>query len=100
MGLLRYVHNALLTVSRCPAALTATRMYAPDYNAWMQTRRRRLEEKGKGTGRINPPECLLDPCGWEPLPMDLDHYTPSDKVGNELCIINSLHILSIFEGSA
>ncbi|EDV37585.1 uncharacterized protein Dana_GF13522 [Drosophila ananassae] len=79
MSLLRCVHSTLLTVSRRPAALTVTRMYAPDYQKWMAVRRRRLEEKGKGRGRIDPPECLLDPCGWEPLPMDLDHYTPSDK---------------------
>ncbi|KAH8234061.1 hypothetical protein KR038_000389, partial [Drosophila bunnanda] len=24
-------------------------------------------------------ECMDDPCGISPLPLDLDHYTPSDK---------------------
>ncbi|KAH8254287.1 hypothetical protein KR032_009327, partial [Drosophila birchii] len=26
-----------------------------------------------------PEECITDPCDWAPIPMDIEHYTPSDK---------------------
>nr|XP_016928099.1 uncharacterized protein LOC108008712 [Drosophila suzukii] len=98
MGLLQTVQRSLLmrhTVG--PLTIKRTRMYDAHK---MAVRRRRLEAmKGKkdkppqcymairrSENRCNQPrlklpraECLDDPCGDQELPMDLDHYTPSDK---------------------
>ncbi|KAH8234059.1 hypothetical protein KR038_000391 [Drosophila bunnanda] len=96
MSVMQFVPRPLLAQSRL-ATMTITRTYQTRQR--LETRRRRLEEKKKAEAeaidcyksmrrteyRCNQPrlkamheECL-DPCDVGPLPMDLLHYTPSDK---------------------
>ncbi|KAH8305952.1 hypothetical protein KR018_006579 [Drosophila ironensis] len=76
MNLIRYLQPSLLGEPFLPTMLAFTRMYSPKYIRWIEQRRRRLKT---GPTKHDRPECMEDPCGLEPLPMDLDHYTPSDK---------------------
>ncbi|XP_016997965.1 uncharacterized protein [Drosophila takahashii] len=97
MGVLQNVQRSLL-MQHSVGSLTFKRMYDVQK---MAVRRRRLEiMKNKRKDNAAPcymairrsenrcnqprlklprPECMDDPCGDMELPMDLDHYTPSDK---------------------
>ncbi|KAH8254704.1 hypothetical protein KR032_011782 [Drosophila birchii] len=88
-----------LTPRRSENRCNDPRFKATDEARNMGLRRRRLElqkqnpttalpcylSKRRSENRCNQPrlkpevdECIPDPCGLTPLPMDLEHYTPSD----------------------
>ncbi|KAH8234060.1 hypothetical protein KR038_000390 [Drosophila bunnanda] len=95
MSVMQCAPRSLLSQTKL-ATMTLTRMY--DTEKKLGIRRRRLELKKSDSDsvpcymslrrsehRCNQPrlkplvdECL-DPCDLAPLPMDLDHYTPSEK---------------------
>ncbi|KAH8401906.1 hypothetical protein KR009_008657 [Drosophila setifemur] len=97
MGVLQCVQRSLLLSPghKMATAINISRMYHDKDK--MEARRRRLAVERqwatqcykalrRSENRCNQPrlkldipECLDDPCGIQPLPMDLDHYTPSDK---------------------
>ncbi|KAH8375218.1 uncharacterized protein LOC110177406 [Drosophila serrata] len=95
MGVMQFLPRSLLAQGKL-ATMTLTRMY--DTEKKLGLRRRRLELKKnldsvpcymalrRSENRCNQPrlksmidECMDDPCGMAPLPLDLEHYTPSDK---------------------
>ncbi|KAH8375220.1 uncharacterized protein LOC110178409 [Drosophila serrata] len=96
MSVMQFGPRSLLA-QRKSAALTITRLAESWQN--LELRRRRVEERKKAEAemkecyksirrtdhRCNQPrlaalhdECL-DPCDLAPLPLDMEHYTPSDK---------------------
>ncbi|XP_016979703.1 protein PYRICULARIA ORYZAE RESISTANCE 21 [Drosophila rhopaloa] len=88
MGVLQNVHRSLLMQHKV-VPLTIKRMY--DTQIRIAIRKKRVEfqkallapcpESGcKQPPLMLPkPECQDDPCADMELPMDLEHYTPSDK---------------------
>ncbi|XP_017024449.1 uncharacterized protein [Drosophila kikkawai] len=94
----QFLSRSLMAQEKKTTAMKITRTYALDKKLGMRKRRLQLLKENppeaepcykaliRSENRCNQPrlklmieECLDDPCGMEELPMDLDHYTPSDK---------------------
>ncbi|XP_017069528.1 uncharacterized protein LOC108106794 [Drosophila eugracilis] len=102
MGVLQNIHKTLFLQPRLGTLTVSVRNRMYDAKK-IAVRRRRLEVKKnkeppnqcfmalrRSANRCNQPrlkslinECIDDPCGEMDLPMDLDHYTPSDKAARK-----------------
>jgi len=101
MGVLQTVQRTLL-MQHSLGSLTIKRTY--DTVKKMNLRRRRLEHlkelkrldemcykaASRNDKKCHPPvlplpkmECIDDPCAESEMPLDLDHYTPSDKAARK-----------------